>query len=282
MTLRHLKVFVTVVECEKITLAGEKLYIAQPAISQTIKELEKYYNKKLFERLNRKLYITEEGKLLYEKAKKILADYNDIESTFSSYGDNSLRIGFTLSIANTIMKDILTANNTVNYTKIIVDNTDTIENMLLKCELDIALVEGKVTDKDLIVKPFLDDEIVFVHHKNCMKNAKKTFIHREQGSGTRDLIEGYFAQNDIHYDNFYYSSGIDSIRILLGIGLGVTAMSKRLVASELASGELVQIEQKERILRKFSVVYHKDKLITNAIETVMQSVANYEEIAHRI
>ncbi|MFR6333773.1 MAG: LysR family transcriptional regulator, partial [Eisenbergiella sp.] len=59
MTLRHMRIFVAVCECESVTAAAEKLFIAQPAASLAIAELEEYNGVKLFDRIARRLYITE-------------------------------------------------------------------------------------------------------------------------------------------------------------------------------------------------------------------------------
>ena len=79
MTLRHLKIFVTVCECGSTTKASEVLYIAQPTISHTITELEKYYKVSLFERINQRLILTDIGRELLAKAKEILAGFEDFK-----------------------------------------------------------------------------------------------------------------------------------------------------------------------------------------------------------
>lgn len=61
MTLRHFHIFSTVCKKESITKAAEELNMAQPAVSFAIRELESYYGTKLFERMNRRLYITDAG-----------------------------------------------------------------------------------------------------------------------------------------------------------------------------------------------------------------------------
>ena len=61
MNIRHLKIFITVADCGKMSEAAEKLFISQPSVSQAIKEIEDYYGVKLFERLSKKLYITKSG-----------------------------------------------------------------------------------------------------------------------------------------------------------------------------------------------------------------------------
>ena len=56
MTIRHLRIFITVAECKKMNLAAKKLYITQPTVSQAIRELEEHYGVKLFARLSKKLF----------------------------------------------------------------------------------------------------------------------------------------------------------------------------------------------------------------------------------
>ena len=70
MTIRHLKIFLAVAESGKMSLAAEQLFITQPSVSQAIRELEEHYQTLLFERLSKKLYITEDGKKLYVTAKQ--------------------------------------------------------------------------------------------------------------------------------------------------------------------------------------------------------------------
>ena len=77
MTLRHLRVFVAVAECGKMRAAARELFIAQPAVSQTISELEQHYDVKLFDRLSRRLHITPAGKELLTYAKHILFLYDE-------------------------------------------------------------------------------------------------------------------------------------------------------------------------------------------------------------
>ena len=74
MTVRHLRVFVTVCECGGITKAAELMHVAQPAVSQTIADIEKYYGVVLFDRINHKLVLTDGGKNLLLKAKEVLAE----------------------------------------------------------------------------------------------------------------------------------------------------------------------------------------------------------------
>jgi len=78
MTLRHLKVFVCVCEHGSITRAAEELMVAQPAVSKTISELEKYYGVLLFSRIKQRLSPTREGKELLVRAKEVLSAFDKL------------------------------------------------------------------------------------------------------------------------------------------------------------------------------------------------------------
>ena len=79
MTIRHLRIFVAVVKEGKMGIAAKSLFISQPSVSQAIKEIEDYYGIKLFERLSKKLYITENGQLLFQYAQHILQSFDEME-----------------------------------------------------------------------------------------------------------------------------------------------------------------------------------------------------------
>ena len=79
MTIRHLTVFVAVAEQGSMSAAAKHLYLSQPTVSQAIRELEAHYNGLLFERLGKKLYLTERGKLLLPHAREMIRQFQQLE-----------------------------------------------------------------------------------------------------------------------------------------------------------------------------------------------------------
>ena len=77
MTLRHLEIFSTVCAQGSFTRAAEKLNMAQPAVSLAIRELEVFYNVRLFERMNRRVYLTEAGRTLWQYADTVLSQFQE-------------------------------------------------------------------------------------------------------------------------------------------------------------------------------------------------------------
>ena len=79
MTIRHLKIFITVAECGSMNTAAKELFLSQPTISQAIRELEEYYDTRLFDRLSRRLHITPAGQELLNNAYPVVAQFNQLE-----------------------------------------------------------------------------------------------------------------------------------------------------------------------------------------------------------
>ena len=79
MTIRHLKMFAAVCEYGGVTRAAEALHVAQPVVSTAVSELEKYYGIRLFERINQRLVITEQGGELLVKARDVISCFEDFE-----------------------------------------------------------------------------------------------------------------------------------------------------------------------------------------------------------
>ena len=84
MTLRHLKIFIAVAETKSMSAAARRCFITQPTVSQTIHELEEHYHTILFERLSRKLYITEAGKNLLSHARQVIDQFEQLEQSMAS------------------------------------------------------------------------------------------------------------------------------------------------------------------------------------------------------
>lgn len=287
MNIRHLKIFITVADCGKMREAAEKLFISQPSVSQAIKEIEDYYGIKLFERLSKKLYITENGRLLLRYARHIVGAFNEMESDLKNSAENiCLRIGATVTVGTCMLNEIISKfedeNNEVS-TKIIVNNTNVIENMLLHSDLDIGIVEGKVDDKDLVKIPIYNDRLVLVagkKHEFYYKDeidieqlTGQNMIFREEGSGARESFDSILEENNISVNVKWNSTNTEAIKnaVISGQGLGI--LSALMVENEIKNGTLniVQIKNID-MLREICIVYHKDKFISDHLKKLIEII----------
>lgn len=108
MTIRHLKIFLAVAEYKTMSAAAEKLYISQPTVSQAIRELEEHYHGLLFERLGKKLYLTEMGKILLARSRDLVQEFQRLDDSMVEQGKKMmLRLGSTLTVGTCLTPEII-------------------------------------------------------------------------------------------------------------------------------------------------------------------------------
>ncbi|AIF49962.1 LysR family transcriptional regulator [Pelosinus sp. UFO1] len=290
MTLRHLLVFLHVCDEGNMTAAAEKLYIAQPSVSQAISELEKHYNVKLFERLGRKLYITMAGQKLLTYARHIVNLNNEVEEVMRNSNENSvLRVGASVTVGTYVLHEVIKKFTKCNPgAKVIstVNNTTVIEGMLQIDQLDIGLVEGRVQAQGILQTPFMTDELVLVS-STVHPFAKKEkinpsdleameFIVRETGSGTRELFESVMVDKGIHWQISGVYNNAETIKNAVKVGLGVSVMSRMAIQKEVERKELAIIEIEGMYFKRhFNLVYHKNKYISPVLSKFIHLCIDY-------
>ncbi|MBU5437910.1 LysR family transcriptional regulator [Tissierella sp. MSJ-40] len=293
MTIRHLRIFIEVADSGKMSIAASKLFISQPTVSQAIRELEEHYNVILFERLCKRLHITPEGKKLLSYARNVVKQYDDLEEKMLAINDiDKIYIGATITVGNCLLSNIINKvreNSPKLEPYAYINNTSVIEEKLLRSELDIALVEGKITNSNLICIPAVDDYLVLVCSKDHIFSKRKEvslddladmdFVMREKGSGTRKLFEDYMLDNGVNIRTRWETNcpGTMKSAVIEHQCLGV--LSVRLVEEEIKNGIMHVIRNPEfKWERNFSIVYHKDKIIDEGMKDVIEVISNYKEI----
>ena len=293
MTIRHLRIFIEVVECGKMSAAAKKLFISQPTVSQAIKELEEHYEALLFERIGKKLYITERGEKLLFYARQLVKDFDDMEKKMdhANYLEK-IRIGATNTVGNCILSDVISRFRQINpqvETYSYVNNTKYIEEKLLKSELDIGIVEGEIKSPDLISIPEVNDFLILAcstKHPFAKKKVVRlseltteSFAMRERGSGTRELFEKSILEHKIPIKIVFEGNSSASIKKAIIENQCLAVISIRLVEEEIKRGQIHVIENTEHNWdRYFSVVYHKNKLVSNEMNSLIEVVKNYKHV----
>ncbi len=198
-----LKIFKTVADTRSFSKAAELLFLSQPTVTLQIKKIENYLGITLFKREKKGVVLTEEGKLLYQYASKILDDYSLLEEGLSNLRENlqrNLRIGASTTIGDFLLPDILPdfiKNKGDIKVNLFVGNSKEIEEGILSKTFYIGLIEDEVHSNKYEKFEFFSDEIILIASKNTNipdviepEDLKKyKFVFREQGSGTRNIIE---------------------------------------------------------------------------------------------
>ena len=283
MTLRHLAIFIRVCEENGITAAAKKLHMTQPSVSQVIQELEAHYQTLLFERLGRRIFITEAGRRLLRYSRNLINLNMQTEQAMRAFNEvYHLRLGASITIGTSILIDLIkhiTENDPSKEIFSEIHNTSELEEMLLNDNLDLALVEGEIHSEYLITKPFMNDELVFIIGKNHpLANktityddlAKLKFFIRETGSGTRELFEQVMHQHNVYYQTGGIYNSMEAIKKAVIAGLGVSVISTEAVKDDLTDDKLITFNMPDLVFkRQFNIVYHKNKFIPPEMQEII-------------
>lgn len=245
--------------------------------------MEAHYNVMLFERLGKKLFLTAAGQELLHYARHIVSLAAQTEKNLRDFAQAApLRLGATLSIGESLFIEILRKLKSASPERRIfskIHNTATLEQCLLRDELDAALVEGTITSTYLMQLPIWEDELVFIISPELLplkgftpqELCQQPFILREEGSGTRNLFEQTMNKATASLHLTYSVTGsynnTESIKQAVAAGLGISVLSSRLISRELADGTLTTFKIPGLTFRRsFRIVYHKNKFLSPGLK----------------
>ncbi len=273
MTIRHIKIFVCVAKHLSMTRAAEELFIAQPAVSTTVSELERHYNLRLFERINKRLYLTEEGKDLLIKAQSVLAAFDDFEeSATNSSQKPRLRIGSSLTIGKQkipwLIRELRERFKDIDF-QISINQTSIIENKILGGTVDFAFIQGKPSDKNIASRLVESNKLAVVCGNEYSMPDTVTLkelcnydlLLREDEGVSREFLDHIFARENIVVNPVMESISNQALISAAVQNLGVTILPESLLSRQLTSGRLKRIIVSDfEFNRNSYMIYHKDKV----------------------
>lgn len=276
MTIRHLKTFCAVCEEGSITRAAEKLCVAQPSVSQTISELERYYGVSLFDRVGRRLVLTPEGERLRVKAQEAIASFSEFEEAArDTKARHIIRIGSSVTAGQMVLPRLIAAIETTldrAECRAIADSAAAVEQLVEEGSLDFALVEGSVS-RALAAEAFFSDRLLAVCSagmkiKNTLSPSELVslpLLLRRRGSASRDLLDERLSALGLKAQPKLSSSSNSVLLAAAREGLGVAVLPEALVAAELAAGRLKEVRiQGPELSRRWFAVRRQDKKFTPA------------------
>ena len=294
MADRRLQVFHTVARLLSFTKAAESLHMTQPAVTFQVRQLEEYFNTRLFDRTHNRISLTEAGERVYGYADKIFALYAEMENSVRDLtGEVSgvLLLGASTTIAEYMLPALL-GDFKAKYPEVSirlqVANTDGIVSMVENNVIDLGVVEAPVSNKNLVVENCRMDRMVLIvppaHPLAKNKSVPITellnypYICREEGSGTREVmleamtIAGASAQEM----NIVMELGSpEAVKGAVEAGMGVSILSRATIDKELRLGSLVAVELESPVERPFSFVHQKQKFRLRAMEKLLDFARHY-------
>lgn len=275
INLQALRVFAMVAQVRGFSRAAVRLRISQPAVSKAVATLELQQGLALLERGTRTVRLTEAGTALYERALELFAVERSAEEELLAHrtlASGTLRIGASTTIATYMLPAIMAQFSRRHGSvamRVYSANTRDIARALLLRKLDVALVEGPLSDPRLEIELWRTEELAIIAEPNHpLANSGKIsgpaaisalnfcpFIGRERGSGTRAVTEAALLFQGLNPPVILRLSSTEAVKQSVACGLGIAILSRAAVADQLALGTIAEIAVADFIIkRELSIV----------------------------
>jgi DNA-binding transcriptional LysR family regulator len=254
MNLNHLTIFDAVANTGSMTLGAQRLDISQPAVSKQVQELERVLGFHLFDRIGRRVHLSQAGEILADYARRLFALAREAEEAMAevrTVGRGRLVIGASTTIGSYLLPGVLSKFSR-QYPKIEllveIENTEQVHRRLAAHELDVGLTEGFVEEDELEAEVFHRDELVVIASPNhplagiapvsLKAIQQEPFILREPGSGTRAVEERALARFKLPVRVAMALGSTEAIKRVVIEGVGLAIVSRLSVQTECAAGTL--------------------------------------------
>ena len=294
MADRRLQVFHTVARLLSFTKAAETLHMTQPAVTFQVRQLEEYFNTRLFDRTHNRISLTDAGRRVFDYADRIFELYAEMENgvrEITGEISGALTIGASTTIAEYMLPTLL-GDFSARYPEVSihlkVSNSEGIVSMVESNAIDLGVVESPVGNKNLVVETCKQDELVAIvppSHPLAKRQEIQfrdlldyPFICREEGSGTREVINDYLDHLPDCAAGIKVSMELGSPEAVKGAveaGMGVSVVSKATVQKELRLNTLVTLTLDPPLFRPFSFVHQKQKFRLRVMEELLEFARGY-------
>jgi len=236
----------------------------------------------LFDRVGKRLVVNELGRLLYPRALALLEQATEIEQLFRE-DNGAIRVYASSTIGNYILPEII-ARYRRDFPglplEMSVGNSQDVINAVADFRVDIGLIEGPCHTAEIVSEPWLEDElVVFASPASPLLQGEVTlerlasapWILRERGSGTRELVDYLLLS---HLPQFHLGMELgnsEAIKHAVRHGLGISCLSRRVIAEQLETGTLKEITiPLPRLVRTLWRIHHRQKHLSNALKRFLR------------
>lgn len=290
MTLEQLRIFVAVAEREHVTQAAQALHLAQSAASHAIAALEARHETRLFNRIGRRIELTEAGRAFLAEARSVLSQVERAETTLSEFGQlerGTLLVQASQTIASYWLPRHLVAFRRAHPridVRLTIGNTAQVAAAVESGAAELGFIEGTIRSDQLASSRVARDQLVIVvgsehpwAHGAPPRAAQlpdSEWVLRERGSGTRSFFESTLARVGVAADRLQVAMELPSneaVRAAVEAGLGATALSASVAAPSIESGLLHHVRF-DLPPRDFYVVRHIQRYCSRSAEALLAAL----------
>lgn len=291
VTLRQLEIFLELAQNPHLGKVAESIGLTQSAVSMAIKSLEDSLDKKVFDRINKKLILNEYGRMLFKKVEpqvKLLGDTEHMFRADDFVGE--IKVGVSSSISNYLMPHIIYGYKEKYQTASVqmeTGNTHEVIRYIEHGEVDMGFVEGEFDSVDVKHEVLGDDELYVVcgdgimdcdREYNIEELLNKKWILREKGSGTREVFLNHLGEHKNNLNVFMELDHAGGVKSILHNEGTLSCLSQYCVRKELVSGLLRLVRIRDfRFTRSLYTVWHRSKVLSPILLDFIEMAKAYKE-----
>lgn len=292
MELRELRSLVALADHGSIARAAERLHLSSAAIHKQLKVLETELGIQLYEKVGRKLQLTQAAEILLPYSRDLLAQHDAAVSAMSEWKGlkrGLVRIGAGPTISSYILPGLLKRfRRAFPKVDLFVEtgNSVALAEGLSNGSLDLALMVSSQLPEEpnLSVEASWDVEFVLVSRlrqvsRRCsiLALSKFPFILFQKGSRIENLIDRYFAETNFRPTVIMTSDNAEAIKAMIRSGLGISMLPFWIVDADLRKGALSLIRQKERpLFSKLDLISRKSSYVPQPVAAFIELAQNYK------
>ena len=281
---RQLLAFLQLAKTGSFTLAAREMNLSQSAVSHSIRALEEAVGCRVFDRLTKKVVLTQAGEHLLHHAEKIFREMAAAKTSLAhlgKWGRGRLRIGATPTACQYILPAVLREfKESFPDFQIMIEPGDTPDAVeaLRQSRIDLALALEPRREDGVEFIPVFKDEMAFIlpplhpwaqaRKVDRTDLAKQNYVLYNRNSQTFRLVDEYFREERVTLHSFIELGSMEAIKELVKLGLGVSILASWIVQDEIASGALVALPLgRRKLVRSWGVMHWKGRRLTLAEET---------------
>ena len=277
MDIANLNAFVSVAETGSFSVASEHLFLTQPAVSKRVSALEKELDIQLFDRIGRKVILTEAGKALLSRARDILLQVEDSKRAIrnlSGHVSGKLSIGTSHHIGLHRLPPVLRAF-TQTYPDVELDlhfmDSEEACHAVEHGDLELGIVTLPLKPAKMLVTheiwPDPLDIVVNQSHPLAVFNnitpkqlANYSALLPTPGTYTRQIFEHTMSKHKLELKVGLSTNYLETIKMMVSVGLGWSVLPRSMLSKELVTLKIEGV----KLERKLGVVWHSGHTLTNA------------------
>lgn len=284
---RQLRAFVTLARRGSFTMAAKELHLSQSAVSHSMKALETDVGCRLFDRLGKKVLLTQAGEQLLEHADRILREMISARESITQlgkWGRTRLRIGASTTACQYILPEVLREfQKQYPHANLLIEpgNTPEAIELLRANAIDLAIALEPKRDDDFEFHSLFSDEMHFVMAPNHAwalagrvtreEIPKQRYVLYNKSSVTYRLVEDYFRAEDMVLNSVMQLGSMEATKEMVKLGIGISVLAPWIARKEIEAGSLVALPLgKRKLKRTWGILHTRERRLSMAEETFMK------------